>query len=298
MFLSLLTSAFWTTLLLSFPQAASPPPGQEYEVGLGDVIHVAVFGQQDMTGDFPVDSQGMVSFPFLGRVKASGLSIPELERKLTTLLSEGFLKKPHVSVQIKEFHSRRVFVTGEVAKPGAYGLRPEQSLLALMTDIGDLTANAGHEVVIVRPPKNPVPEPSPSPTPEVPSGQKTDPLSPPSALYPGAVPGAEIFHVGIRDLRSGNPDKDFRLEPGDTVYFPKTAQFYVTGFVNRPGAFRFEEGTTVYQALALAGGVMDKGSSGGVRIVRIEGGKKREFKAKPTEVLLPEDTVNVPERFF
>jgi polysaccharide export outer membrane protein len=267
------------------------------------VIHVAVFGQQDMTGDFAVDSQGMISFPFLGRVKASGLSLPELERKLTTLLSEGFLKRPHLSAQVKEFHSRRVFVTGEVVKPGAYGLRPEQSLLALLTDIGDMTPNAGHEVVIIRPPKSPVAEESPSPSPEAsPAGQKNlDPKaspSPSSTLYPGEVPGAEIFRVGIRDLRSGNPDKDFHLEPGDTVYFPKTAQFYVTGFVNRPGAFRFEEGTTVYQALALAGGVMDKGSAGGVRIVRIEGGRRKEFKAKPTDVLLPEDTVAVPERFF
>jgi polysaccharide export outer membrane protein len=294
-------------LLLAPPpsQIVSPPPSQEYEIGPGDVLHLAVFGQQDMTGDFAVDPQGMINFPFLGRVKTSGLSTSELERKLTTLLGEGFLKKPHVSALVKEFHSRRVFVTGEVQKPGAYGLRPEQSLLALLTDVGELTPNAGHEVVIIRPPKS-KPEDAPaSPAPDqaAPDRKAADPKalgSPPtsSTSFPGEVPGAEIFHVGIRDLRSGNPDKDFHLEPGDTVYFPKAAQFYVTGLVNRPGAFKFEEGTTVYQALASAGGIADKGSSGGVKIVRLEGGKRKEFKAKPTDLLLPEDTVVVPERFF
>jgi polysaccharide export outer membrane protein len=276
----------------------------DYEIGLGDVLHIAVLEQQEMTGDFAVDAQGMVTFPFLGRIKASQLTTTELERKLTTLLADGYLKHPHVAVVLKEFHSRRVYVTGEVAKPGAYGLRVEQSLLALLSDIGELTPNVGHEVVIIRPPKASVAEEAPTPDPSArpPDDKSPDPKGSPlpqasTTHYPGEVPGSEIFHVGIRDLRSGNPDKDFRLEPGDTVYFPKTAQFYVTGLVNRPGAFRFEEGTTVYQALALAGGIMEKGSSG-VRIVRIEGGKRREFKAKPTDVLIPEDTVLVPERFF
>jgi polysaccharide biosynthesis/export protein len=288
-------AAFGVLLLLS-----PPAPDPSYEIGAGDVLRVAVFGQPDMTGEFPVDGQGLMTFPFLGKVKASGLSPVELERKLTTLLGEGYLKRPHVSVAVKEFHSQRVFVTGEVARPGPYGLRQEKSLLALLGDVGELTPSAGHEVLIIRPPKSdPAPDPgiptdSPSPAPT--------PSPSPSPLIlqglPGEVPGSEVFHVSLRELRSGNPDKDFRLEPGDTVYFPKAAQVYVTGYVNRPGSFRFEEGTTVLQALALAGGISEKGSSGGVRIVRIVAGKKKEVKAKPTDFVQPEDTIMVPERFF
>src|SRR5271169_2646701 len=114
--------------------------GEGYEIGSGDVLHVAVFGQQEMTGDFTVDSKGLLNFPFLGRVKASGLSPEEVERKLTTLLASGFLKNPHVSVEIKDYRSRKVFVTGEIQKPGAYGLRPERSLLLLLGDIGELSS--------------------------------------------------------------------------------------------------------------------------------------------------------------
>jgi len=286
--------AFGLLLLLPALLAAA-----EYEIGSGDVVKVAVLGQPDMSGEFAIDADGLLSFPFLGKIKAAGLTTGELERKLTTLLADGYLRKPAVAVTIKDYGSRRVFVTGEVVKPGAYGLRPQASLLALLVEIGELTANAGHEVVIVRPPKAVagdgaaevhVPtddeEPLPSPSP-----------SSPATGLPGEVPGAEILRLSLREVRSGNPDKDFRLEPGDTVYFPKAAQFYVTGSVPRAGAFRYEEGLTVYQAVSLAGGISERGSSK-VKIVRIVGGKRREIKAKPTDPVLPEDTLVVPERFF
>ncbi len=288
-----------TALGILFLGLAAIGFAQDYEIGPGDVLKVAVLGQADMTGEFAVDNKGLLSFPFLGKVKASGMTTTELERKLTTLLAEGYLKHPHVSVSVKDFHSLRVFVTGEVQKPGPYGLKPERSLLALLGDVGDLTPGAGHEVIIIRTPKppptpeaiEPSPEPVATPTPQ-PS------ISPAIPLLPGEVPGSQIFHVSLREIRSGNPDKDFKLEPGDTVFFPKAAQIYVTGQVRNPGALHFEEGLTVFQAIALAGGTTDRGSAGGTRIVRFVNGKKKEFKPKPTDVVEPEDTIVVPERFF
>ncbi len=256
--------------------------GQEYQIGATDVVHVAVFGQPEMTGDFAVDGDGFIDFPFLGKLKAAGASTPELEASLTAVLADGFLKKPHVAVRVKEFHSQRVFVTGEVQRPGAYGLRPERSLLQLLGDVGELAAGVGHEVVVIRPPR------------ETPAAA----VEPKPALLPGEVPGAEIFRISLRSIRSGRPGTDVRLEPGDTVYFPKAAQIYVTGNVARAGAQRYEEGLTVYQALNLAGGITERGSSKGVKIVRIVDGKRKELKVKPADLLQPEDTLVVPERFF
>lgn len=266
---------------------------EEYQIGPGDVLRVAVLGQAEMTGEFTIDAQGGMSFPFLGKVVAGGMTASELEKKLTALLADGYLKQPHVSVVVKEFHSLRVYVTGEIGRPGAYGLRPERSLLALLRDVGELSASVGHEVLVIRPPRASV------------RGEGAQPAADakPTATEPRGpgqpdTPGAEIFHVSLRDLRSGNPAKDFRLEPGDTVYFPRAAQVYVTGNVGKPGAFRFEEGLTVYQALNLAGGITEKGSSRSVKIVRIVGGERKELKPKPTDLLEPEDTIVVPERFF
>jgi polysaccharide export outer membrane protein len=73
---------------------------------------------------------------------------------------------------------------------------------------------------------------------------------------------------------------------------------YVSGHVARPGAYRYESGATVLQMLTVAGGVTARGASGRAKIIRVVDGKKREFKPKSTDPVLPEDTIVVPERFF
>ncbi|HVR72243.1 MAG TPA: polysaccharide biosynthesis/export family protein [Vicinamibacteria bacterium] len=289
---------------------------QEYEIGPADVLNVIVLGQAPMTGEMTVGADGMLSFPFLGRVKASGLSPTELERKLITLLSDGYLKRPQVSVTVKQYKSHRVFVTGEVAKPGPYGLRPDRSLLTLLQDVGDLTPDVGHEVIVIRAAAPETWSPAPAePTPVGAAGEEggnggggeeageeaaaapQPPAPRPGPPFPGEVPGSQIFRLNLRDIRSGYPDKDMALEVGDTVYLPKAAQFYVSGHVARPGAYRYEEGLTVFRALALAGHPTDRGSNK-VKIVRLEDGKRREFRPKLTDPVLPEDTLHVPEKFF
>jgi polysaccharide export outer membrane protein len=107
-----------------------------------------------------------------------------------------------------------------------------------------------------------------------------------------------VYRVSLLELQSGNPDRNIALRAGDTVYFPKAAQVYVMGSVARPGPYRFQEGMTVLQVLTLAGGVTERGSQGRTKVVRIADGKKFEKKVKPTDLVMPEDTLVVPERFF
>ena len=99
-------------------------------------------------------------------------------------------------------------------------------------------------------------------------------------------------------MQVGGPGKDVLLQAGDTIFVPRAAQVYVTGAVMRPGAFRYEPGMTVLQALTLSGGVAARGSEGGTRVVRIVDGKKVKHKVKPMDLLQPEDRLEVPERFF
>jgi polysaccharide export outer membrane protein len=286
---------------------AAQAPAQEYEVGPGDVLGVVVLNQAGLTGEFAVDPEGFLDYPFVGRVKAAGLSADEIERKLVTLLSDGYLRRPQVAVTVKQYKSHRVFVTGEAKAPGPYGLRPDRMLSSLLADVGELTPQAGHEVIIVRPPSAPPPpvgweadpgsesegtngdEPAPEPSPS------PEPTRPP---YPGEVPGSEILRVKLREVRSGYPDKDVRLQIGDTVYFPKAAQIYLTGHVARPGAYRYDETMTLFQALAQAGSVTERGSMKRVRVIRMIDGRRKEVDLKPNDVLQPEDTIHVPERFF
>jgi len=80
--------------LAVFVLCALVTAADEYEVGPGDVLHVVVLGQPEMTGDFPVNPEGLMSFPVLGKIKASQMSARELERKLTTLLADGYIRRP------------------------------------------------------------------------------------------------------------------------------------------------------------------------------------------------------------
>jgi polysaccharide export outer membrane protein len=282
-----LLTAFLGTRL---PQARA----DAYEVGPGDTLAVVVLGQTEMTGDFRVDAEGLITFPILGKVKASSHSVADLERKLTTLLADGYLKRPQVSVSVKEYGSQKVFVTGEVQRPGSYPLKADRSLLALMGDIGSVTPNAGHEVVVIRPPAgSSLPAPILNPDEQAPAATPTA-----SPALPFEVAGAEVFRISLQELQSGNPERNILLQAGDTVYVPRASQVYVTGSVSRPGPYRFQEGMTVLQALTLAGGVTERGSSGRVKIIRVVAGKKQEVKVKLSDPVSPEDTLVVPERFF
>jgi polysaccharide export outer membrane protein len=262
----------------------------------------------------------MVSFPILGKVKASENTTLELERKLTVLLADGILKRPQVTVSIGEYGSQKVFVTGEVQRPGQYALKADRTLLVLLGDVGALGANVGHEVIVVRPPAGsssatgpnvplalndepPAPgESTPSAAdPEAPPTTTPAEPAPPASGIPGlpfVAPGSEVFRISLLELQSGNPEKNITLRAGDTVYFPRAAQVYVMGSVARPGPVRFQEGMTVLQALTLAGGATERGSAGRTKVVRIVSGKKVERKAKATDLVQPEDTLVVPERFF
>jgi polysaccharide biosynthesis/export protein len=291
----------------------------DYEIGPGDVLKVVVLGQAEMTGSFTVGPDGLVGFPILGKVKASENTTLELERKLTILLADGILKRPQVTVTVAEYGSQKVFVTGEVLRPGQYPLKSDRTLLALLGDVGGLGPNAGHEVIVVRPPtggsvvSGPAVPLSLTDTPgsgttgsptsaseTTPAPAGTEPVAAASGIpgLPFLAPGSEVFHISLLELQSGNPGKNIALRAGDTVYFPKAAQVYVMGSVARPGSYRYQEGMTVMQALTLAGGATERGSGGRTKVIRIVDGKKVERKAKPTEMVLPEDTLVVPERFF
>jgi polysaccharide export outer membrane protein len=254
-----------------------------YAIGPDDLIHVTVIGQADLTGDFPVDREGMLVFPVLGKIKASGLAAAELERKLTTLLADGYVKRPQVSVTVREYRSQKVFVTGQVARPGTYALRADRTVRAVLGDAGNLTAEAGHEVVVIRP-RQP--------------GVELPPLDADQMAAPEAIPDAEVFRIALRDIQSATPAGDFMLRAGDTVSVPKAALVFINGHVARQGSYRYEEGLTVLQAITLAGGLTERGSNKRIKVLRTVDGRASEVKAKLTDPVLPGDTIVVPERFF
>jgi polysaccharide export outer membrane protein len=90
-------------------------PGQ---LGPGDKVKMSVFGEEDLSGEFEVDSTGSLALPLIGEVKAKGLTPRELETKVGGALSKGYLVNPRVNIEVLNF--RPFFILGEVNKPGSY----------------------------------------------------------------------------------------------------------------------------------------------------------------------------------
>lgn len=118
--------------------------GTDYRVGAQDLLEVTVFGLKDFDREVRVNSNGQISLPLIGVVKAGGVTIPDLEKDIATKLKDGFLQDPQVSVFVKEFTSQQMTLEGAVTKPGIYPLKGKTSLLQAIalaqgvTDLADL----------------------------------------------------------------------------------------------------------------------------------------------------------------
>jgi polysaccharide export outer membrane protein len=100
------------------PERPAAPPVAEYRLGPGDRVHVDVFGEPDMSGDYDVDGAGSVPLKLIGRFEARGQTGRELEQAIQRRLAEGYLQDPHVTVSVIAY--RPFYMLGEVQKPGPY----------------------------------------------------------------------------------------------------------------------------------------------------------------------------------
>lgn len=247
----------------------------DYVIGSQDVVTITVYDQADLSGKFTVDPDGTLTFPLLGRLKAAGLTLRGLEEDLQGRLSDGYLRNPQVSVSMETYRSQQIFVMGEVRAPGAYQLTGEMSIIEALARAGSTTSQAADEVMIVRPR----------------DGKKGGPVLDTDA-------DATIIRVNLREIQEGALSQNVQLLDGDTLVVQKARSVYVFGQVRAPGAYAVDKDTTILQALSLAGGVTDRGSTGRIKIVRTVDGKKKEMKVKLTDIVEPGDTIIVAERFF
>jgi polysaccharide export outer membrane protein len=269
------------------PLPAKPEGAGDYQIGAEDILKVTVYGHDDLTQTVLVQSDGTVTFPLVGRVKASDLSTAELERKLAVLLARGYIRNPQVTVVVQEFRSKTVYVVGEVQRPGPYPLAGQTGLLEVLARAA-ITGSAGAEAVVVRPPKG---------------ASVSGPTLPAEAGGAGATtgPAAEVFRVNLREIQAGDLSRNIRLQPNDTVFVPQAAKVFVTGEVRTPGAYAWFPGMTARQLISLAGGLTPDGSDGRLRIVRPASsaeGKAEEDKIKLDEPVKAGETLVVRRRLF
>jgi polysaccharide export outer membrane protein len=266
---------------LPSPFAMPPTSDQDYSIGAQDVLEIREYQLKELDVTRRVDNDGSVTLPLLGKVSVGGLNPQQAEEAISLLLRErDLVKLPQVSVNIKEYVSRRVSIQGAVDKPGLYPMLGPKTLLEMVGEAGGLNDRAGKKIIVQRP-------------------------------YAGS--GQDRVEIDIEELvYDGNPLLNVPLQPGDIVLVPylQEVRIYVNGAVRNPGMYKFpvDQEATVLQAVTAAGGATDRANESRVNVVRRNSDGTRQVfkvnlnrvkKGKEEDILLEEnDTVVVPESFF
>jgi len=206
----------------------------------------------------------------------------ELKQRLK---DEGFFRNPQITVSIDQYKSQKIFIVGEVRAPGTYQWTGDISLIEALARAGSMLPSAGGEALIVH----------------LAVGHSAEAATPPVDVARLKVnqDGDNIVRINLRDLENGRLSQNAILRDGDTIIVPRALSVYVFGEVRNPGAYPLQQrDTTVLQALSLAGGITERGSTSRINIVRMVGNEKKELKVKLGDTVQPGDTIIVPERFF
>ena len=230
-----------------------------------DVVTIKVVSQPDMDTTSRVELDGTVQFPYIGRVKAAGLTEDALARAVEHRLAERqIVNDPHVLIEITNFGSE-VSVQGQVGAPGLYSVDRPTSLAQILARAGGLK-DSGATVVLQR--------------------QGRD--------------GKIVQRYDGRDIVSGKIDGNhIFVQNNDEIYVELVPFYYVYGYVGKTGEFPLTRPITVQQAIAIAGGLSQLGTDWRLKIKRKSGGGQTvEVPATLDDDVLPNDTIIVNERLF
>lgn len=252
-------------------------PGKDYLLGPGDVIEIKVWENDDLNRTVEISYEGSFSFPFIGKIHAAGLNVFGLENELKKKLADGYLVAPQVTVKIVDYVHKKIFLHGEVKKPGSYVIKGKACLLALISDAGGFTDEVGETITIVTPGAE----------------ERKD-----MPLLPNASGGNRIATVEIDRLISGAEDQDIIVAPGVSIYVSKAEGVFVTGEVKKPGKVKWESDMSVRQAISLAGGPTSKGSPNRTKILRMKDGVEKKISPHMSDRVLPGDIIKIPESYF
>ena len=159
----------------------------DYVIGPDDQLSVLFWRDKDMSADVTVRPDGKITLPLLNDIQAAGLSPDQLREKVTAE-AKRYVEDPQPSIVVKQINSRKVFITGQVAKPGPYQIMAPTTVLQLISMAGGLTEYAhGKKISIMR-----------------------------------TENGRQIaYHFNYNDIAAGkNMRQNIELKPGDTIVVP------------------------------------------------------------------------------
>jgi polysaccharide biosynthesis/export protein len=235
--------------------------GSGYALGPGDVLSVNVYGFGDLHSEAEISPQGTVSLPLIGDANLSGKDIQSAKLYLASRYAH-YVKNPRVDVSVKNYHSNRISVIGEVQRPGMYPLRRNGQLLTeLLSEAGGKNQLASNRIILL---------------PAAKLGGYSQPQ-----ITPDPTLAAQDTGIGVEiemEALLGKIDQRPLLVPlvaGDTIVVPEAGNFEVDGEVGNPGSFKLASSTSVISAIAAAGGLTYSADVKKVEVIRdIGGGRK------------------------
>lgn len=154
----------------------------------GDIFEVRVYREPDLSGVFQVAPDGTIDFPLLGSIRVEGLTSSQISAVIREGLAQGYIREPFVTVTVKEFQSRRVYVLGQVEKAGTFRYEEGMTIIQLITLAGGFTRAARRNNVVVTRTENGV---------------------------------EKRIVVAVDEIAEGKA-KNFLLRPGDIVFVPES----------------------------------------------------------------------------
>jgi polysaccharide export outer membrane protein len=247
-------------------QAALPG---EYILGPGDQIRVTVYQNPDLTVETRIGDKGSITYPLIGNVDLSGLTLVDSEKKIAAGLRDGnFLKQPQVSIMLIGVASNMVSVLGQVNKPGRFALMAgSHKLSEIMAQAGGIIPGAGSDFVVV------------------------------SGVRAGQAFRTEIDFTKV--FASTGAQEDMTLENGDTIWVDRAPLVYIYGEVVSPGQKILLRDMTVLQAIATAGGLNQRGTMRGIKVHRKDANNEvKIYEAEQNDKLRPNDIIYIKESLF
>jgi polysaccharide export outer membrane protein len=250
---------------------------QAYRLGVGDKIRLDIYGDAEFSErEMRVVDDGTIAVPYLGDVQVAGLSVTEAAEFLSQRLAAGYLVDPKVSVEVVEYQSQWVNVSGQVEKPGRYYLEGPTRLVDIIARAGGLKREAGMDVRLTRPGP------------------------------PGTADRVWTFSRASLYM-TDDPESNPYLQSGDSVTVSSEEYFFIKGEVKSPGRYALDGDTTILKAISLAGGfeqyanhkkveLLRKQDEETVRmVINVERIQNRKDEDVP---ILPGDIINVRARFL
>lgn len=237
----------------------------EYQAGIGDVLSISVYDNDDLHTVARISGDGMINMSLIGRLKVLNLTSNQIADKIEKKLASGYLVNPQVTVFVEEYKSKKVSILGSIRNPGLYELSGPTTLLELISTAGGLTEEAGNRATIQQGGKQ----------------NKT------SSIDLEAL------------LEKGDLSKNIQLKDKDSIFITKAETCYVTGQVQNPDSYVIEKDATILKMITRAGGFTAIASKGGVKVLRVINGEKQIVKDVNLDTKVQaNDIIVVPESFF